>query len=88
MPHIGSGNRRGCFCCQFQTRSPGCAEYASRSGAQDTTEDLSTQTPLIPSKPCGLVPAILSIGYFVFPEEILKLSVRSLGGKVKGSTGA
>lgn len=81
MLHAGSGSRRGCFCCQFCTRFPGCAEHVCRSGAQDMAKDLSTRTPLIPpSKPYGLVPAILAIGYFGFLEAILKLSVRSLGG--------
>lgn len=82
MLHIGSGSRRGCFCCQFWTRFPGCAERVCRSGAQDTAEDRSTQTPLIPSKPCGLGPAVLSVGYFVFLKAILKLSESSVGGEV------
>ena len=43
---------------------------------------LSTQTPLIPSKPYGLAAAISSIGYFVFLEAISKLSMSSLGGEV------
>lgn len=63
--HIESGSRRGCFCCQFRTRFPGGAERICRSGVQDMAKDLSTQTPLIPSKPYGLASAILSIVFCV-----------------------